>query len=272
MKMYSYSIPKASIQYNSVREIGTSGKRSAGKGDNATVVAETEEEEVVVTQVITKVFDDSDITRQIKKQKSFPTIKVTSPNISEFELDQSFNVIQEGAAIVNTRCYANPANRTFLPVANYTGYLLDPEYIVKDHKIVNGKLMAWRTSTLKIISKLVHKRQFEENQLVEQWTFARNDVMRASVGIQNQTKFPIGILNNIYLIKLVAGIDNLEMAHLIFHIDKYNFDIIVQNKAHFAGQRSARHIQIITKFSNGVSKSYGYRGPGMEFEQYLFED
>ena len=134
--------------------------------------------------------------------------------------------------------------------------------------------MAWRTHMLAIISELVHSKNFEEGQLLDQWQFARNEVIKAIVGIERQTRIAISVLNYDSLTVFVKGIDTDEMAQLVFKMAKYDFDLVVYYKRHLAGGRNIgkQYIQVVTRFSDDTRRSYGYRGPGAEYLDFFGEE
>ena len=209
-------------------------------------------------KIITKVLQDRDITTSSYAQsQNRANLRIFNPTYTRNEDPEKYAEIILGRPVVNTTVRNPPNCSTNIPVPAYTNFLADPVFVRMHHQVVNGKILRWRNESMRLITQLVHVGQYDENELLDQFVFARSKVFEIMTGLNSHTVLPAGVLNPMALKKYVQGVDSEETADFVHQMAVCNtYEIIPQHRQCL--NSNYREIMVITRFNGVVKRAYGY--------------
>ena len=146
---------------------------------------------------------------------------------------------------------------TKIPVPSYHNFLSDPVFVKSHHQVINGKLLRWRSETMTLISRLIHEGHFKEEELINQFIFARSDAYEVMTGLAKHSVLPAGCLNLLALKNYFEGVTTRERADLLHQMSIcHTFEIITQVKQ--VQDSDYREVQIQTRFNGWCLRVYGF--------------
>ena len=120
---------------------------------------------------------------------------------------------------------ASHEDATSVPIPKYSGFLLDNQVLKVLNQQVNGMMAQWRLSVMDLLT--LHRSlgvSIEGSKAERQFNFAKFAVPQAMDGVAKFDRFPVAVMNVIALRRFVVGVDNDEVADLVFRMancDRY---------------------------------------------------
>ena len=209
-------------------------------------------------KILTKVLQDRDITTSAyATSQNNASLRIFNPTYTRNDDPDKYAEIMLGRPVVNTTVKNPPHCNTNIPVPAYTNFLSDPVFVRMHHQVVNGKILRWRNESMRLITQLVHIARYDENELLDQFVFARSKVFEIMKGLNSHSVLPAGVLNPMALKKYVEGVDSEETADFVHHMAVCNtYEIIPQHRQCL--NSDYREIMVITRFNGVVKRAYGY--------------
>ena len=159
-----------------------------------------------------------------------------------------------GQASVWIHCKIFHTRTSLFPLRGYTKHLVDKEFVVEQHKYLNGMLQRWRDSAIDLLKEAEECNLYEMEHLGNQIAFAKQTVPKAMAGIHELTDFPVHILCKSSLMAVVKGCDSEDMADLILKMCCVRtFEIIAHPSSKYK-----YHFNLITRFGNDKNNQRMY--------------
>ena len=229
---------------------------------------DTQSEEPKVITKLLKTSDTVTFSPTMTTNNKAP-IRVFNPYVKRNGNPELMTYVIRGEPTIGATVENPPDCSTVVPVPGYINYLTDPAYIKAHHQVINGKIVRWRSETMTLISRLIHEGQFKEEEVLDQFIFARTDSYEIMEALSNHHVLPAGCLNPTALKRYFHGINTRERADFLHQMSNCDtYEIIIHVKQ--VKDSEYREVQVITRFNGWCLRAYGFNAK--DTRKKIFDD